>query len=385
MKGGCLALGLALLVAMPAGAQEGSPAEPAPHDAPAEEPASEEDGPEEDASPDPPAPEPPVKDDAPASSMPAAKDVQVFGEDGAPPMLDQVAARELRRQALRLVQSGKVEEGCKIFAQAMEAWPDAATALNIGRCHLRFDRVASAWAYFYRALALNQQVANPADRETRARRLEYAIEQLQPRLPKVELVLGREPPEGFSIRHGDKSYPIGVLGKLLPIDPGEATITAEAPGFVPDTHQVTFEEGKTTTIEFRLQPIPPEPPPVKMIEKTSIPLWVWVTAGVGVVSAGVSIGAFVDMRSAIDDASACDGLPVTEPCALTRAQAQDEEARANRDLGLGIGFGVGAVGLLTASLVGGLVGETELIPDTAVRATPLVGATFAGLGLEGSF
>jgi hypothetical protein len=247
---------------------------------------------------------------------------------------------------------------------------------------MRFGRIASAWAYFYRGLALNQQVANPADREARAAKLKYAIEQLQPRLPKVKVMLGGEPPEGFVIRHGDKTYPPGVLGKLLPIDPGEAIIEAAAPGYVRDARLVTFTEGETTTIEFYLRPIPPKPPPPKMVEEKYIPTWVWVTAGASAASAVVSIIAFVDMENALDAGSKCEPR---KPCDLSRDEVEAEEARANRALGLGIGFGVGAIGLLSATLVGGFVGETELVPDTALRLSPFAGPSSAGLSFEGRF
>jgi hypothetical protein len=308
----------------------------------------------------------------------------VIGESDVPPTLDQQAAVAHTKEALRLVKAGKIEEGCELFSKAMQLWPHVSNAVNVARCHERFGRVASAWGSYYRALTLNEQTADPAERAERQRRVKAAIARLEPRLPRVKLSLATgDPPEGFVVHHAGKDYPADVLGQTLPIDPGDGVIYAEAPGYLRDAQMVTFEEGKTATVTFSLRPVPKRRPKPTMVEVRTTPTWVWATAGVAVASAAASIAFFVDMSDAIDDVNAA--CPSRDACPNATEVPIDDEDRANRGLGFGVAFGVASVGLVSATLVGVIVGEVELVPEQAWRVVPWVDRQSGGVGVVGAF
>lgn len=272
------------------------------------------------------------------------------------------AAEELFRIARDLVAAGNYAEGCPKFEAALALHASASTQLNIAKCHEHDGRLATAWAEYKRALVLNRETLG----EERQRQLEAiaqaGIDALEPQLPRLTLVAKERPP-GFVVKRDGSEVPLSTLGQALPVDPGDHTITAIAPGFRSFSAPAHLTPGKASVIEIVLQPEPrvAVPPPSAneperelpmRDEPTSVPTWAWVSGGAGIVLLGAGAFFLVDDLNAIHRLrDRCDESGGRTTCDPGYDYAADN-ARKNRGFALFLGFSIAGAGAITASVIG---------------------------------
>ena len=196
-----------------------------------------------------------------------------------PPAAGNAAIAEaLFRHGRELLDAGKVAEACEKFAASQRADPALGTLLNLAACHERQGRTATAWSEFTDAYA----------EATRAqdKRASYA----QTRLQALEKVLYRvvievaEPPADLVVRLDGQPLGREALGTPLPVNPGERTIEASAPGREPWTQKLAVPSGAgqqrvdipaLAAVAVVAPPPPPpviaEPPPKLSIQPTHAP------------------------------------------------------------------------------------------------------------------
>jgi hypothetical protein len=165
---------------------------------------------------------------------------------------DFAAAAALYEEGRALLAAGRRAEGCAKFAASLTLKPAASTMINIARCHEQEGKVATAWSDYTRALSLNGDTAGEARRKALEEIARTEMRVLEPRLPRLRIVL-TNPPPGVQVRSDDKEVPAAALGEALPADPGLHQVRASAPGHREETRSVTLEEGKTAVIEIELQ------------------------------------------------------------------------------------------------------------------------------------
>jgi hypothetical protein len=268
------------------------------------------------------------------------------------------AATELFRQGRELIKQGDWTAGCNKLALSMKRYPAPSTLMNIARCRVHEGRVASAWALYQRSLVLNRETPGEERRKELEAVGQTAIDELQPRLPRI-LVVVEPPREDVRVSEGGRALPVGTA---VPLDPGSYLIEATAPGFAPSSERVSLSEGATTSVTLKLRalaptPVSAPPPPTPAPQPDRIdtdeepPVWLWLVGAAGIAMTGVAIGFAVDSRNATDDlASRCGAdLVCDEDLAF---DPSDLNGRKNRGLGLSIGFGIGGATALTASIVG---------------------------------
>jgi hypothetical protein len=138
-------------------------------------------------------------------------------------------AEDLFRQGREAAKRGAFAEACKLFAASQDIEPRTGTLLNLGDCLARQDLTASAWEAFVAADEL-ATTRRDAPRATEARRRARALE---PKLARLTIVVaaGQEP-NGLEVRRDGKIFDRKLWNVPVPIDPGEHTIEASAPGFV---------------------------------------------------------------------------------------------------------------------------------------------------------
>ena len=153
---------------------------------------------------------------------------------------NKAVAEELFRQGQSLMQAGKLEEACPKLAESQRLDPGTGTLLNLGACHEKQGKLASAWAEFSDAAALSQ-------RDGRDDRVAFAKEHLaaiEPKLSRltINVAAGAAVP-GFEVKLDDAVVGGPSLGIALPIDPGPHAVAASAPGKRPWQAQVTIRVG----------------------------------------------------------------------------------------------------------------------------------------------
>ncbi|MGK3999586.1 PEGA domain-containing protein [Sorangium sp. So ce1024] len=307
------------------------------------------------------------------------------------PARDPVAAEALFKAARALVDKGDFAAGCPKFEASLALNPSASTMINIARCHEHEGKLATAWHDYHRALVLNRETAGEQRRRGLEELATKGLAALEPRVPKLRVVVEGAPP-GVEVQRDGTPLPAAALGEALPIDPGEHEIRASAPGHQPETRSVTLKEGETATVELTLRPAPAAPPasaPAAAKEAPSggVPAWAWISGAAGLALVGASVGFLLDDLSAIDALRGnCREAPGGTYCNPGYDYAADN-ARKNRDLALFVGLGgAGLVALGVATF--GIVragGEDQAAPARAAVVTPWIGPSGAGAGISGSF
>lgn len=183
-----------------------------------------------------------------------------------------------------LMEAGRWPEACAKLTESYRLDPAAGTLLNLGVCHQKAGKIASAWGEFKESVA-DARKANRPDREKLAT---DALAVIEPELPFLTITV---PPDvkkvpGLVIsRNGVPLHP-AAWSTELPVDPGEVEIEETAPDYKPKTLKLTIadKEHKSITAEpLELAPIVRPPPPFWTAKRT----WGAVLFGVGVVAAGV--------------------------------------------------------------------------------------------------
>lgn len=288
------------------------------------------------------------------------------------------AAEALFLEGRKLLQEQKFAAACPKLAESHRLDPATGTLLALALCLEGEGKTASAWAAYVEAEVRARNEKNN-DRAAAAKERAVALEAKLPRLA-VELAPGAGRPAGLKITRDGAPVGEGSLGTLIPVDPGDHTVSAEAPGKAPFTETVRVGEGETKRVTVSLAaaeaPVAPEKPSLFTPMRIA-----GVAAGaLGVVGLGVAGGlAGVASSKKAESDKDCDGN-VCGPVGLPIRQ----EARAFGDgatIAL-IGGGVLAAAGVTLILVGG-PRAPKAEPSSAV--TPFVLAGGGGAVWHGSF
>ncbi len=188
---------------------------------------------------------------------------------------DKAAADALFDAARDLMKQQRYAEACPKFADSERLDPGTGTLLNLGRCYALNGQTASAWTT-YREAAARARAEGQAEREALAR--EEAAK-LEPKLTRVVIQVSEEArAAGVTVLRDGEELPKTLWGVPTPMDPGEHTMEATAPGKAPRT--ATFRvEGEGATVSVVVPPLsdrtpapPTDPSPVApVVAPASVP------------------------------------------------------------------------------------------------------------------
>lgn len=306
-----------------------------------------------------------------------------------PPPRDPAAAEALYKTGRDLLSKGDWQGACPKFDASMQLDPVASTLINLAKCHEHDNQLASAWADYQRAQVLNQDTPGAERQKALADVLRESLAALEPRLPRIRLNV--EPrPDGLEVTRDGATLPLGSLGELVPIDPGEHHFHASAPGFIAVERDVTTAEGKVETVEIKLvavsKPSPPTPAsqPSSASRKRPIPIWPFVTGavGLGLVAAGAGLRADGAAAESRLDAK-CGTNRICDPAA--GYDPGPDNRRKNVDYGLFVGFVVSGSATLGATVIGTIVEALRPSPGEKVVVIPWLVPGAGGASLGGRF
>jgi len=328
---------------------------------------------------------------------------------------DPAAAQTLFYEARNLMKAGKFSEACPKLEESLRLDEGIGTRFNLADCEEHLGRVATAWAGFLE-VAGKARASHQPDREKIARDRAAKIE---PRLPKL-VVDVEGAPQGMEVKRDGVIVGHAAWGTAIPVDPGQHTIVATAPGKQAWETNVQTPEAKTThvTIPVRdLQPIvaatppaaapppaqpqpqpAPEPqgptsqtqvtnadtmngnfPPPEHDDRGGVQRTLgWVTLGLGAASLAVGGGFGIVSLGKRDAAGKhCNG----DICDETSAQYREDAIRAGNvatatAIAGGAAAGLGIILLLTA--------PSSKEPSHAIRAVPNVAQGYGGVLIQGS-
>jgi len=139
-----------------------------------------------------------------------------------------------------LMQQGKLEEACEAFEASNRAEPTAGTLIQLGKCQLRRDRLASAWLAYKDALS---RAKDPAKRKIAA----DVVAALESRLSYLTISVSDEDRlHQATVTRDGKPLAPDSWNLAQPVDGGDYTIEAHVPGHQPwqTTVHVAVERDK---------------------------------------------------------------------------------------------------------------------------------------------
>lgn len=258
----------------------------------------------------------------------------------APPLAradEPAAAEHLFRQGRALLSAGHLAEACGKFEESYHLDPALGTLLNLAKCHEELGKIATAWGEYATA-------AESAARSKETARRDFAkqhADALAPRLPKLVVVAPRI--EGIQIRRDGVVIGAGSLGEAIPIDPGEHTLEARAPGHADWVKKITAREGaRERVVVPELEPKadvepPPQPvsvgapPPVvappPMRDGSAQRIAGFAVGGAGVVALAIG-GVFIGLTGAkkSEANNHCDANKRCDPTGLSAIDAAKTDA-----------------------------------------------------------
>jgi hypothetical protein len=176
------------------------------------------------------------------SALPLVAALIVIGASP-PARADEAAAEAAFREARRLMKEGRPAEACPQFEASYREAAALGALLNLAVCHQEIGRIASAYAELRDAEEMARQRAD--SREAIARELADALE---PRLTWLRIHVVTPVAPGMVIVRNAVDV-TEDLGFAVPVDPGEYSLEATAPGRVAWTATIrTGGEGQTVSV-----------------------------------------------------------------------------------------------------------------------------------------
>lgn len=320
------------------------------------------------------------------------------------------AADVLFRQGRQLHEEKRYAEACPKFAESFKLDPATGALLALASCHEAEGKLASAWAEYNDVVARARRDNQP-DRAETARQRAAAIE---PKLAKLTILLapGAGEVPGLQVKRGTLAIGSGSVGTALPIDRGEHTVEASAPGYQPYSTRVTIADGASQVLTLprlvasaattapvvtappvvsgpppQAAPLAAQPPPERPADKPGAsggsvlkPLGIVAIVG-GVLAAGGGTFFGLQAISRYNDSNAnnhCDAISVCD--AEGKSARLDARSAGNLSTGLFVAGGVLLAGGITMVVVSG---SQPSAPRAAL--TPTVSTQGGALSLRGAF
>lgn len=238
----------------------------------------------------------------------------------AEPGASKAAADALFAEGRALMTQGKFAEACDKFAESERFEPAVGTSLNLGECHERLGRTASAYGAFGEAKRL-AALRKDTEREAHAAERRAALEK---RLSRIALSVPSKAP-GVKVLLDGQELGAGAIGAAIPLDPGRHVVNAVAPDKPTFEKELMVGSGPVTVA---VEVVFPGEKPVSSFDSSS---WSPVrSAGVVIgaagfvgvlVGGGFGIAAIVKNNASKDECSPTNGTQCSLRGVSLRGQA----------------------------------------------------------------
>jgi hypothetical protein len=293
---------------------------------------------------------------APLAALIAAP---VTARAAGPTAMDRYAER-LFNQGLQHMMERRFEEGCPLLEESYFIAPLPGALFTLAECEAQWGKLARAVDHYADYLAQFEAMTQPQKLRQMGREVIAAknVKILTPTVPRLKIRLASPAPAGAVVQLNGQRLDIASLARLLPVDPGDHTITVEVQNARRSERFVRIAAGEVRTISLISEP--PEAGEIPA-RKAGGKVTEILVAGAAVSAASVGAGVIL-----LASASEREG---------------DDVIR---------GFGVGA--LIMGFAIGTATAGYAVWPDPSsseqrarVRVSPIVSPTAAGIGAAGRF
>jgi hypothetical protein len=296
------------------------------------------------------------------------------------------AAQALFDEARRLMADKRPAEACPKLEESQRLDPGLGTLLNLAECQAQVGKTASAWSNYLEA-AYQAKNTGQTKREGTARAHAAALE---PKLSKLT-ILAPLAKAGVAIQRDGAPLAASVVGVPVPVDPGEHTVSASAPGKKPWVAKVqVVGDGAQLTVSVpALEDADPSAPPPSASSSASsdgsagraqrVAGIVLGAVGVAGLAAGAAFAAVAKKKYVTSNQMGCD--PATDVCADPGFSIRDNARvfgnAATGSVVVGGILAAGGAGLLVAGVLAGKGGPAPPTASAPPRLAPTVTAAFA--------
>lgn len=167
------------------------------------------------------------------------------------PRRDPIGAEALFARGKQLMDQGHTGEACEAFKESQRLDPAGGTLTRLALCHEADGKLASAWLEFTEVVRISQAAGDQGKLAERVRLAREHLAAIEPRLPKLVVsVPAGSHVDGLAVTANGLPRNEGSWGVAIPVDPGEVTIEATAPGRTSFRTVVRAEAGKEASIEI---------------------------------------------------------------------------------------------------------------------------------------
>ncbi|MBK7584930.1 MAG: PEGA domain-containing protein [Myxococcales bacterium] len=271
---------------------------------------------------------------------------------------DPTAAEALFKAGREATTAGDYASACPKFRESNRLDPAPGTVLNLADCEEHLGHVATAWTLFRE---VTQRVPTTDERYAIAKQRAAALE---PRLPKLNVVLAGGAPKGARVLRDGIELGPAAQGTALPVDPGPHTVVVEAPGYSRSETRVEAKERQTARVVVNAGARAPSATGDASDKPSSKRTWGWALGGVG--AAGLAVGTITGMMVLGEKRRVDDNCDASKRCNQTGIDAVDR----GRTFGTvsGASFIVGGLCLAGGAYL--LLSGDERSPATALTISP---------------
>jgi len=168
---------------------------------------------------------------------------------------DAVTSEALFQKGVDDVAAGRFDTGCPAMAESLRLDPRPGTLFTLAECYAKAGKVASAVVRFEEYLVLFSRMT-PEQQSKQLGREKSAAEQrdlLKPDVPLLLIELETGAPADTLVKRDDTVLNGPSLGVALPIDPGEHTISAQAPNGPLTTQTLTIGKGERKQVSLKVE------------------------------------------------------------------------------------------------------------------------------------
>lgn len=239
---------------------------------------------------------------------------------------DAALARDLSKQGYELLLANRCAEAIPILERSHKLGPDPRTLVNLARCEDRLLKLGRALEH----LTTARDLARDRHLTEMTTQLELMIPALEKRLARVIVTIEPNAPAGTVVQRASVELPASTLQAGVPVDPGDQTFEAVAPGHAPKVFHVTAVEGESYTLTVTPGPkLPPAPPPRVDTPPRSASSPPSILRPVGLV--GMAMGGAAIGTGAVFGILAIDGKSDADSAGCVGAICPDTSSARSRD------------------------------------------------------
>lgn len=170
-----------------------------------------------------------------------------------PTPTDTAAARALGQEGVKLADAGNCQEAVDRLSRAEKIFHAPTTLGRLGECQVQLGKIVDGTENLNKVARETLAPSAPAafvQAQERARRV---LAEAKPKIAKLKIAVAGPSDVAWTVKVDGEPVPLANLNTNRPVDPGEHSVEATAPGYKPARAKVTLAEGGADSVALTLE------------------------------------------------------------------------------------------------------------------------------------